>query len=114
MPGAHIPFGPAQHPNPITWKRGGAKHKEVERKQEQQQLVFVFFIIIFLNLLYLNNMQRADKRPGVFLEATIPMLLLQLLTLKGRHDQASNWNFFKWNYVTQVHHHLQKQRTSIH
>jgi len=42
-------------------------------------------------------MQTADKKIGVFLEATIPMLLLQLLTLKGQHDPASNWNFFKWN-----------------
>jgi len=49
MPGAHIAFSPAQHPNPITWKRGGAKHKEVERKQEQQQQLFfiIFFVCFF-------------------------------------------------------------------
>jgi len=55
MPGAHIPFGPAQHPNPITWKRGGAKHKEVETKQEQQQLFFIiiiFFFCFFVCLLF--------------------------------------------------------------
>jgi len=57
MPRARITFGPAQHPNPITWERGGGKKQE--REQEQQLCSFIY---VFIYLSPIPSLQHAECR----------------------------------------------------
>ena len=61
-------------PSTQTQSPGKGEGQKTKTEQDKQQLWFFSFSSGF----QLNTMQSADKRTGVFLEATIPGLMLQL------------------------------------